>query len=529
MFTFGEVKPSTRCKYSVNRVARINRGHGMSFRMFAPVVLLLLSPLQLFIATAESATCIPNYFNYVNVGGNVYIGRIDIPSPPKDIPLQLSVTLSIASVLPTAYVGRLELTESRTESVKAIQRGGPLKYTIHFPLPHQVPNVNEIRFNGQQICSDRRATGQVITSIVLNHTLFPPSTSLLTVDDRSLFLDLQSLDDTTSEPDIRPPTVVTNTPATFTPSPPVPTIPSVPTIPPSPLIPSIDLLSGQCILPAISNQLHFSTQTQCGRRSNFIGLVAGGQVTKRGEWPWLAALFVVLNQYKFQCAGSLITHTHVITAAHCMWYFDVKLPVGALSVFLGRYYLEDFREEGSVPRKILSISIHPDYLSQKSTGLTTADADVAILKLQERVEYNQLIQPVCLWAGCRDLFKIIGKRGSVVGWGRDEQGHQTTQEPRVVEVPIVSTLECHWSYRPFAEVTSNRTFCAGFRNSTGPCNGDSGSGLVIYDKTRGRYYLRGIVSLSASDRSSNSCDLNKYVIYTDVAMHLEWIYQQIST
>ncbi|EFN81615.1 Serine protease gd, partial [Harpegnathos saltator] len=85
--------------------------------------------------------------------------------------------------------------------------------------------------------------------------------------------------------------------------------------------------------------------------------------------------------------------------------------------------------------------------------------------------------------------------------------------------------ECLWSNPRFVSFTSNRTFCAGLRDGSGPCNGDSGSGLVLHDSTTGRYQIRGIVSRSLFDLNEMTCDLTQYVVFVDVAKYIPWINQ----
>jgi len=88
---------------------------------------------------------------------------------------------------------------------------------------------------------------------------------------------------------------------------------------------------------------------------------------------------------------------------------------------------------------------------------------------------------------------------------------------------------CLWSHPIFVTLTSNRTFCAGLRDENNSCNGDSGSGLILFDATTNRYQLRGIVSRIVFGNDSFSCDPTKYVVYVDVAKYVSWIQQQIST
>jgi len=56
---------------------------------------------------------------------------------------------------------------------------------------------------------------------------------------------------------------------------------------------------------------------ECGissRTGNTNLLIANGQKTSPGEWPWLAVLFVVKNDgYKFLCGGSILTNKHILT------------------------------------------------------------------------------------------------------------------------------------------------------------------------------------------------------------------------
>ncbi|KAL0106781.1 hypothetical protein PUN28_015379 [Cardiocondyla obscurior] len=255
-------------------------------------------------------------------------------------------------------------------------------------------------------------------------------------------------------------------------------------------------------------------------------LIANGQKTLPGQWPWLVALFVVKNEYEFQCGGSILTARHVLTAAHCLKMSvnrNDTMPPNVLIVALGRFNLRQFREAGTVNREVASYKIHPDY-----THTSTGDSDLALLTLRTPVEFSPFIRPICLWSQSSNLQEVQNKMGYVVGWGQDERGQRYTEEPRMATMPIVSQETCHWSYQGFVSLTSNRTFCAGSQNGTGPCNGDSGSGLVLFDSITGRYQLRGVVSRSVLGNEP-LCDLTKYIVFVDVAKYLFWIIQEISS
>lgn len=50
----------------------------------------------------------------------------------------------------------------------------------------------------------------------------------------------------------------------------------------------------------------------CGSVDILDPRISGGSETKRGEWPFLAALYYV-EQLKFFCGGTLITRQHILT------------------------------------------------------------------------------------------------------------------------------------------------------------------------------------------------------------------------
>lgn len=61
---------------------------------------------------------------------------------------------------------------------------------------------------------------------------------------------------------------------------------------------------------------------------------------------------------------------------------------------------------------------------------------------------------------------------------------------------------------------------------TSVCNGDSGGGMVF--SLSGTWYLRGVVSTAVGRKDINLCDTTHFVIFGDVAKHLNWIQQFIT-
>lgn len=149
----------------------------------------------------------------------------------------------------------------------------------------------------------------------------------------------------------------------------------------------------------------------------------------------------------------------------------------------------------------------------------------------------------------------MGEQGVVVGWSRRRRNNQTmtkimpprshTTIPRIIHSPILSNEECFQVNKLFENISSNRTFCAGkFPSSSSsntllimnsqfemepakriaPCTGDSGAGLLLYRNNH--WVLRGIVtgSIPKTNDVMTACNLNDFVVHTDIAMFLDWIY-----
>jgi len=58
-----------------------------------------------------------------------------------------------------------------------------------------------------------------------------------------------------------------------------------------------------------------SERCNCGI-SNKSNRIVGGVTTEANEYPWQVALFSPTDSRPF-CGGTLISNTHVLTAAHC--------------------------------------------------------------------------------------------------------------------------------------------------------------------------------------------------------------------
>lgn len=88
---------------------------------------------------------------------------------------------------------------------------------------------------------------------------------------------------------------------------------------------------------------------------------------------------------------------------------------------------------------------------------------------------------------------------------------------RVTTVKIISDDECRKNQnRDFRKYLTYTSFCAGWANGTGVCNGDSGGGLVLQRPNSSVWEIHGVVSVSPRKLGTSVCDPNFYTVFTKV-------------
>lgn len=217
------------------------------------------------------------------------------------------------------------------------------------------------------------------------------------------------------------------------------------------------------------------------------------------------------------------------SAAHCAQNKNDELPRSPrdVLVLIGSYDISNPYHPGTLIVSPSQIIVHPQWnpfvLRFEMTSndnvclifLCRFDADLTLIVLENEISLSSFIMPVCLGP------VIEAKEGIIIGYGQSEdksKNFETT--PRMLKVPIKENEECFLENFEFAKISSKRTFCAGSKNGTGACRGDSGSGLFV--RVGSRYFLKGIVSSSLFDEHGN-CDVNNFSVYTNVGLYLRWI------
>lgn len=241
---------------------------------------------------------------------------------------------------------------------------------------------------------------------------------------------------------------------------------------------------------------------KCGVKGSGSGgndYIYNGQEAEEHAHPWQVRLFVVLkvtttDHGSFKsvskqgkgCGGTLISSTHVLTAAHCVVDKGITVQASQIEVYLG----EHSRGSGT-QFNVKEVIKHDGYNPKKNRrhegDPRGFDNDYAILRLSRAVDFTSEVTPACLPADVESKYE--GQHATVTGWGRLGDGSgKTTTSLQEVEVTVKTNAECN--KRAGAGSTPNM-ICAG-GSGKDSCQGDSGGPLVAFENNR--HTLIGVAS-----------------------------------
>ncbi|KAG7385673.1 hypothetical protein PHYBOEH_008968 [Phytophthora boehmeriae] len=173
-----------------------------------------------------------------------------------------------------------------------------------------------------------------------------------------------------------------------------------------------------------------------------------------------------------QCAGTLVSPTHVLTSSRCMTA-DIRWAS------VGTHYYNGTQDGERI--KVVAMLPHPKFTSRRSN-------DLMLLELEKPSSFK----PLAL-AAADDSDIKAGEWGTVVGWklikGNGTTPSTNAQELQSVDMKILTNEDCSTML-----TIDNTMVCVAGHANEDPCQGNIGSPVVVKSSGDGQDVLIGIVS-----------------------------------
>ncbi|XP_055950896.1 P-selectin-like [Argiope bruennichi] len=227
-----------------------------------------------------------------------------------------------------------------------------------------------------------------------------------------------------------------------------------------------------------------------------------------GDIPWNVFLYIKVTMQT--CAGVLLDHRTVLTAAHCFENSE------NCTLYFGIYGRSNDNNDRYAAMRTRSVIItHPGFNS------STLENDIAIVKFSPDISYSPVILPICLPSLSSTATNVVpGQEGFITGWELNEDGLESSKL-MLANLSIQTFETC-----PLASIgIAQGMFCAvSSDKNINICLGESGSPFIFYNNEMEHFVVEGLVSRGKSGRCHHP---GNYTMFTQVSHYLQWINQNM--
>ncbi|CAG9808745.1 unnamed protein product [Chironomus riparius] len=276
----------------------------------------------------------------------------------------------------------------------------------------------------------------------------------------------------------------------------------------------------------IQNNCALNVSSNCGVMSDSFGLIQGGLLSGKNQFPWLTNIFTKQTlAYIFAGSGSLISHHYVLCAANSVAYENYlengqlnpernyrPLSGKSIKLILGsEHYKGNNEPDVTIVEVVQKVILHPNL-----KGTKPRIANIALLKIKRPITFSDSVKPVCIWnLNDNQMSNHNNMIMYSVGHGIDETGSISFLRKHAI-MTIQKDEVCKRFYRNFS--TDSGFFCARGNGMATACRHDK----VLYVKIDGYWFLRGMSSMFKRFQNG-TCSLNAPVLYEDIEPYSSWI------
>lgn len=220
--------------------------------------------------------------------------------------------------------------------------------------------------------------------------------------------------------------------------------------------------------------------------------IVGGHAMLSGNAPYHVAYLT--DQLSYQCGGTILSPSYVMTAAHCIDENKGNGHVRAGSIV---------HDAGGQVVQVSEVIVHEDY------SAFTEENDFAILKLASPLQFNDMVKAAKLPSSGMEIRN--GKIVSVHGWGKTAEDGERSDVLLGIDLMKVGLEECVENFEETSHEITDKHICA-IAPGKDSCQGDSGGGLIYRDT------IVGVVSFGEGCARDGIPG-----VYADISKVLDWI------
>ncbi|KAL7024690.1 hypothetical protein ACKWTF_013171 [Chironomus riparius] len=241
------------------------------------------------------------------------------------------------------------------------------------------------------------------------------------------------------------------------------------------------------------------------------GVHSGDSTSATTEFPWTAHIVYTKpgNKKGIHCRGTLINERYVLTGGHCVR----KLPK---TFVLTHVKLGGINSANDIA--VAEIIPNENYDAASNNNLN----DIALLKLEKDVQFNDKVQPICLPVDAAD--RKVDLTSKVLKISEYEHS-KTANNVEVYEVP---KNDCKVYYDTQKISILDSQICAGAELARNSCKGSGGGALMKYG-TSAKSNTQHFMLVGVSSFGPRMCGtIAEPDVYTRVSDFMDWIVSKVN-